>query len=129
MALKMLLMIICLAATADAVAVGVGCSPLEISLYSGIISFIGGIAAASRQKGDATVQRHVSYGINTMILGSSISLMGYPFVYNRPQYMFAFIGLSGGLSLGGLVTVDWAVNLLKKTVETKVETKGKDDGV
>lgn len=96
--------------------------PVEMALYSGLLSLVGGFAAAMRQQKDTKTL--LAYGVNTMILGASISLISYSMFHRYPQYMIAFVGVSGALSLGGLVTVDWAVGLLKTRIEKKVK---KDD--
>lgn len=94
-------------------------SPFELVVYSAGISLIGGVVAATRQKSDPWVP--VNSGLNTMVMGASIAMIGYPLIHNYPEYLLAAVGVTGLLSLGGLKTVDWALGLLKQRIKKKAE--------
>lgn len=93
--------------------------PAEMVMYSGAISLAGGFAAALRLNHDRRTT--ITYGVNTMVLGASLSLMGYAVFHNHQHYLIASVGVSGALSLGGLASVDWVFGLLKSRIEKKVK--------
>jgi len=84
----------------------------ELITYATIISLLGGIASGIRHSKDWFVL--LQYGLNTATLGVSVVLMSRYWIGDNDQATYAALGAAGILSLGGLATVDWASNILRK---------------
>ena len=90
---------------------------VEQVAWAASISFIGGVSAAWRISDEWQVL--LKSGLNTAILGISIVMVATHFTDDKPALQWGVIGVSGLLSLGGLATVDWAVKLTRKRVESR----------
>ena len=94
----------------------------ELLLWSAVISFIGGAASALRSK-TATVRSAFTVAINTMVLGMGIALMGNKISDGDPDSNWAIIGACAIISLGGLGSISWALEKVKKVVGSRIDDR------
>jgi hypothetical protein len=98
-----------------AAAIAVADQPIEahwLVLWSALVSLLGGIAAAVRKSRDWFVL--LQYGINTMAMGISLTLLSYFRLENTRINNLATIGACGVLALGGLAMVDYITSLARR---------------
>ena len=119
--MKVALMFLTLAAYLPAILVAAGMplplTPLELMGWAAFVSAIGGIAAGWR------VSSHwpeiVKTGLHTMVLGVGLVLSTTYWTAGESVRQWTAIGLSGVLSLGGLATVDWAIDFARRKAEAQ----------
>ena len=91
----------------------------EMLTWAGIISFIGGFSSEWRRTNEWT---HLTKaGLSTAVLGMGIVFVASNWATEYPGIVRMSVGFSAILSLGGLATVDWLHNLLKKRLEKEID--------
>ena len=92
-------------------------TPLELMGWAAFVAGIGGLAAGWR------VSSHwpeiFKTGLHTMVLGVGLVLSTTYWTAGESVRQWTAIGLSGVLSLGGLATVDWAIDFARRKAEAQ----------
>ena len=120
--MKVALMFLTLAAYLPAILVAAGMplplTPLELCMWAACVSAIGGFAAGWRVSDQWS--EILKTALHTMVLGVGLVLSAaYWTVGGDPAMQWMAIGLSGVLSLGGLASIDWAVDLARRKAEAQ----------
>ena len=96
---------------------------VEMVLWAAVLSLLGGVASSLR-RADGNWRVMIQYGMNTAVLGASMTMVAHVWAQGDPVKSWAVIGGCGILSLGGLGTIDWLTNLVKRKIEKQVEKDG-----
>lgn len=97
---------------------------LEMVMWASIISFVGGVSAAYRSS--TIINDLLRSGLNTAVMGACLAFVSTYWTLDKPALAWLTIGLSGILSLGGLATVEWFSQTIRKRFGNEIEEVADD---
>ena len=103
-------------------------SPLLFFLLATFIAVTAGNASLLRTNKGYSTHDIINYTLNMGVCGASASMIAYSMipVPDYPGVEFAVIGGIGIMALGGMPTIDWTIDLVKR-IASKLITPKDDD--
>lgn len=91
-------------------------TPKEVFCWAFFVSAFAGMAAALREEPKEALAI-LRVGLNTAVMGTCVSMVGYRWTATDPNTAWLLIGLCGILSMGGIASINWVVESVKKRLD------------